>query len=388
MQLSAPRATLRLHFPIADLRPERDPWAGQAVRAELLRLELSEPQFRSELSSGPGPPGPTRLELTCSDLHGESPWESVWGRGSGPGREKLRAKEAGSWEQTWAPASPALGTGIACRACSGQQTEWTRFPCPAADHGHETGTSDATWHWGRNGERQSDPLSFPFPLRHLRRWREATCPLPASLQGPRSQGLWSHVLSAPVSGALQLRVAGGHLESGARGALQTSDRPVPARVVLTLNPQVNSAQWEVAPEKEELELSVESPCELQDPEPSPFSSKRTMYETEEVRPGTLRLVEATWWLWAGGKDCFGAPGDVTQHRRELRLCHHLVSMGSREHTSSGGLEVRAKSGDQDPVPYGPCTLGLGSSPRKVMRGTSGFESRLCCSVALSSQLIA
>lgn len=85
------------------------------------------------------------------------------------------------------------------------------------------------------------------------------------------------------------------MESGARGALQTSDRPVPGRVVLTLNPQVNSAQWEVAPEKElELELSVESPCELQEPEPSPFSSKRTMYETEEVRPGTLRLVEATW----------------------------------------------------------------------------------------------
>lgn len=87
----------------------------------------------------------------------------------------------------------------------------------------------------------------------------------------------------------------------------------PGRVVLTLNPQVSSAQWEVAPEKEEeLELSVESPCELQEPEPSPFSSKRTMYETEEVRPGTLRLVEATWWLWAGGKDYFGAPGDGTQ----------------------------------------------------------------------------
>lgn len=60
----------------------------------------------------------------------------------------------------------------------------------------------------------------------------------------------------------------------------------PGRVVLTLHPQVNSAQWEVAPEKEEeLELSVESPCELQEPEPSPFSSKRTMYEMEEVRPG-------------------------------------------------------------------------------------------------------
>lgn len=66
----------------------------------------------------------------------------------------------------------------------------------------------------------------------------------------------------------------------------------PGRVVVTLNPQINSAQWEVAPEKrEELELSVESPCELREPEPSPFSSKRTMYETEEVRPRT------PWVLW-------------------------------------------------------------------------------------------
>lgn len=70
--LSAPQATLRLRFPIPDLRPERDPWAGQAVRAEQLRLELSEPQFHSELNSGPGPPAPTRLELTCSDLQGKS----------------------------------------------------------------------------------------------------------------------------------------------------------------------------------------------------------------------------------------------------------------------------------------------------------------------------
>lgn len=87
-RLSAPRATLRLHFPIADLRPERDPWSGRAVRPEQLRLELAEPQFRSELSSGPGPPEPTRLELTCSDLHGESP-----GRG---GEAGLDMEQAGS----------------------------------------------------------------------------------------------------------------------------------------------------------------------------------------------------------------------------------------------------------------------------------------------------
>ncbi|XP_036114200.1 autophagy-related protein 2 homolog A isoform X1 [Molossus molossus] len=160
VRLSAPRATLRLHFPVADLRPERDPWAGQAVRSEQLRLELTEPQFRSELSSGPGPPAPTCLELTCSDLHG-------------------------TYEDGEKPPVPCL--------------------------------------------RVSKALD------------------------PKSPGCKYFL----------------------------------PQIVVTLNPQIISAQWEVAPEKgEELELSVESPCELREPEPSPFSSKRTMFETEElVIPG-------------------------------------------------------------------------------------------------------
>uniref|UniRef100_H0VCN2 Autophagy related 2A n=1 Tax=Cavia porcellus TaxID=10141 RepID=H0VCN2_CAVPO len=159
-RLSAPRATLRLRFPIADLRPERDPWAGRAVRAEQLRLELSEPQFRSELSSGPGPPAPTRLELTCSDLH------VTYEDGEKPPVPCLRASKALD------PKSP-----------------------------------------GRK---------YFLP-----------------------------------------------------------------QVVVTLNPQSSGTQWETAPQKaEDLELSTESPCELREPEPSPFSSKRTMYETEEmVIPG-------------------------------------------------------------------------------------------------------
>nr|XP_020020532.1 autophagy-related protein 2 homolog A isoform X3 [Castor canadensis] len=159
-RLSAPRATLRLRFPIADLRPERDPWAGRAVRAEQLRLELSEPQFRSELSSGPGPPGSTRLELICSDLHG------IYEDGEKPPIPCLRVSKA---------------------------------------------------------------------------------------PDPKSTG---HKYFLP-------------------------------QVVVTLNPQSNGTQWETATEKgEELEMSTESPCELREPEPSPFSSKRTMYETEEmVIPG-------------------------------------------------------------------------------------------------------
>lgn len=103
VRLSAPRATLQLRFPIADLRPERDPWAGRAVRAEQLRLELTEPQFRSELSSGPGPPAPTRLELTCSDLHGKTPsGDNPLGRGLRP----LGEGGLGPWEglgHEWGP---------------------------------------------------------------------------------------------------------------------------------------------------------------------------------------------------------------------------------------------------------------------------------------------
>ncbi|XP_040826774.1 autophagy-related protein 2 homolog A isoform X2 [Ochotona curzoniae] len=159
-RLSAPRATLRLHFPIADLRPERDPWSGRAVRPEQLRLELAEPQFRSELSSGPGPPEPTRLELTCSDLHG------IYEDGEKP----------------------------------------------------------------------------PVP-----------CLRVSKVLDPKSTGRKYFL----------------------------------PQVVVTLNPQASSTQWEAATDKgEDLELSTESPCELREPEPSPFSSKRTMYETEEmVIPG-------------------------------------------------------------------------------------------------------
>lgn len=64
---------------------------------------------------------------------------------------------------------------------------------------------------------------------------------------------------------------------------------------MTLNPQSSGTQWETASEKgRDLELSTESPCELQQPEPSPFSSKRTMYETEEVSPPPT----PTFPLWA------------------------------------------------------------------------------------------
>uniref|UniRef100_A0A4X2K3P0 Autophagy related 2A n=1 Tax=Vombatus ursinus TaxID=29139 RepID=A0A4X2K3P0_VOMUR len=161
LRVVAPHATLRLRFPIPDLRPERDPWAGHAVRQELLRLELTDLEFQSELSHGPSPQAPTRLELTCSDLHG-------------------------TYEDREKPPVPCL--------------------------------------------RISKTLD------------------------PRGPGR-KYILP---------------------------------KAVVTLNPQYTSSQWDLVLDKgEDLELSsAESPCDLREPEPSPFSSKRTMYETEEmVIPG-------------------------------------------------------------------------------------------------------
>ncbi|XP_069752323.1 autophagy-related protein 2 homolog A [Narcine bancroftii] len=61
------------------------------------------------------------------------------------------------------------------------------------------------------------------------------------------------------------------------------------KVVLTVHPEDPGSLWDLLGQKaEDLDLSAaaESPCELKQPQPSPFSSKRTMYETEEmVIPG-------------------------------------------------------------------------------------------------------
>nr|XP_033810044.1 autophagy-related protein 2 homolog A isoform X3 [Geotrypetes seraphini] len=60
------------------------------------------------------------------------------------------------------------------------------------------------------------------------------------------------------------------------------------KITVTLRPPHSTSPWDTTLEKsQEMELSsVESPCELKQLEPSPFSSKRTMYETEEmVIPG-------------------------------------------------------------------------------------------------------
>ncbi|XP_053305388.1 autophagy-related protein 2 homolog A [Spea bombifrons] len=57
-----------------------------------------------------------------------------------------------------------------------------------------------------------------------------------------------------------------------------------ATISITLQPQNKASPWDYDQDKmDDPDLpSVESPCELKQPEPSPFSSKRTMYETEEM----------------------------------------------------------------------------------------------------------
>ncbi|XP_077315666.1 autophagy-related protein 2 homolog A [Lithobates pipiens] len=55
-------------------------------------------------------------------------------------------------------------------------------------------------------------------------------------------------------------------------------------ILVTIRPETKSCPWDLGQDKvDDLDLSsVESPCELKQPEPSPFSSKRTMFETEEM----------------------------------------------------------------------------------------------------------
>ncbi|XP_042294778.1 autophagy-related protein 2 homolog A isoform X2 [Sceloporus undulatus] len=161
LHLTSPKATLRLQFPIPDLRPwpERRPGTEKAIRKESLLLDLAGADFRTEL----GPAGATRLELSFSDLHG------VY----------------------------------------------------------------------EDGEKFSVPC-----------FRVGKAP----------------DLSAKTTGK----------------------KYILPKITLNLCPRASNIQWDpTLPKPEEMELSsAESPCELKQPEPSPFSSKRTMYETEEmVIPG-------------------------------------------------------------------------------------------------------
>ncbi|XP_043538919.1 autophagy-related protein 2 homolog A-like [Chiloscyllium plagiosum] len=162
VRLTAPRAHLRLQFPVPDLRPapERTPWFQKAVRRETLRLECTDLCCRTELGAT-SRTEPVKYEATFTDLHG------VYEDGVNPGVSCVRV--------TKAPDKTTAGK-----------------------------------------------------------------------------------------------------------------KYVTPKIVLTVNPDCSGSDWDLSMEKtEDVDLSaVESPCELKQPEPSPFSSKRTMYETEEmVIPG-------------------------------------------------------------------------------------------------------
>ncbi|XP_048381059.1 autophagy-related protein 2 homolog A isoform X2 [Stegostoma tigrinum] len=162
VRLTAPRAHLRLQFPIPDLRPEpeRTPWFQKAVRRETLRLECTDLCCRTELGTT-SRPEPVKYEASFTDLHG------VYEDGVNPGISCIRVSKT--------PDQTAAG-------------------------------------------------------------RKYIIP----------------------------------------------------KIVLTVNPDCSGPEWDLIMEKtDDMDLSaVESPCELKQPEPSPFSSKRTMYETEEmVIPG-------------------------------------------------------------------------------------------------------
>ncbi|XP_048475573.1 autophagy-related protein 2 homolog A [Rhincodon typus] len=162
VRLTAPRAHLRLQFPVPDLRPEpeRTPWFQKAVRRETLRLEFTDLCCRTELGAT-SRTEPVKYEASFTDLHG------VYEDGVNPGVSCIRVSK----------------------------------------------TPDKT-------------------------------------------------------------VAG--------------RKYIIPKIVLTVNPDCSGSEWDLIMEKtDDMDLSaVESPCELKQPEPSPFSSKRTMYETEEmVIPG-------------------------------------------------------------------------------------------------------
>ncbi|XP_039616656.1 autophagy-related protein 2 homolog A isoform X1 [Polypterus senegalus] len=69
VHIVSPRGELKLQFPVPDLRPEpkRRPSWHKEVRKEVLLLEFSELDFRTDINGS----GPLRLEIIFSDLHGK-----------------------------------------------------------------------------------------------------------------------------------------------------------------------------------------------------------------------------------------------------------------------------------------------------------------------------
>ncbi|KAL7978365.1 hypothetical protein Chor_014904 [Crotalus horridus] len=133
-------------------------------------------------------------------------------------------------------------------------------------------------------------LLLQFPIPDLRVWAERRAWAEKAVRRERLRldlaGVELHTDLEPT-GPVQLEVTLTDLHAPDLLARGIGKKYLLPKLILTFCPTPTDAPWDLAlAATEEVELStVESPCELKQPEPSPFSSKRTMYETEEDEGG-------------------------------------------------------------------------------------------------------
>lgn len=70
--MTAPALKLSVRFPIPDLRsdPERGPWFKKSLQKEILQLEFSDTELKTEFIGGPSSEE-IQIELTFKELTGK-----------------------------------------------------------------------------------------------------------------------------------------------------------------------------------------------------------------------------------------------------------------------------------------------------------------------------
>lgn len=73
IQVTAPALNLSVRFPIPDLRSdqERGPWFKKSLQKEILHLEFTDMEFKTEFLGG-STPEQVKLELTFKELTGKN----------------------------------------------------------------------------------------------------------------------------------------------------------------------------------------------------------------------------------------------------------------------------------------------------------------------------